>query len=215
MGYLVSAQFPVQTVIYHVSYSFHRLWIEWKCFWPFLQLVTFEARSNVDLPDLYFELVKGQTQQTNSDETFRILEFNNSVAIVLAKPLDYETVPLVPDLGSRPTSLGTIFLKESTLMGRLFCIATGRRDPPWGHDPPVWEPSPEMGVVTHHFGNSLETKNGRSSTCGFPPFWSVTVKRSPLGLRPTSLGTLFFKDGTVVLHHNRKEGPSLGSRPTS
>ena len=56
-------------------------------------IVTLEARSNIELPDLYFELVKGQTQQTNSDETFRTAERgNNYVDILLSKALDYETV---------------------------------------------------------------------------------------------------------------------------
>lgn len=55
-------------------------------------IATLTAQSNVAEPDLYFELVKGQTEQTNSDETFRILERGNSVDILLAKSLDYEKV---------------------------------------------------------------------------------------------------------------------------
>ena len=50
------------------------------------------AQSNMPEPDLYFELVKGQTEQTNSDETFRITERGNSVDILVAKALDYEKV---------------------------------------------------------------------------------------------------------------------------
>lgn len=56
-------------------------------------IATFEAISNIENePDLYFELVKGQTSQTNSDDTFTIAERGNFVDIKLAKPLDYETV---------------------------------------------------------------------------------------------------------------------------
>ena len=55
-------------------------------------VATLTAQSNVADPDLYFELVKGQTEQTNSDETFRILERGNSVDILVAKALDYEKV---------------------------------------------------------------------------------------------------------------------------
>ena len=53
-------------------------------------IASFEAQSNIAEPDLYFELVKGQTQQTNSDETFRINERGNSVDILLSKSLDFE-----------------------------------------------------------------------------------------------------------------------------
>lgn len=58
-------------------------------------ITTLTARSNIAAPDLYFELVKGQTEQTNSDETFRINERGNSTDIVdihVAKALDYEKV---------------------------------------------------------------------------------------------------------------------------
>ncbi|KAI9564700.1 hypothetical protein GHT06_008441 [Daphnia sinensis] len=55
-------------------------------------IATLAAHSNIAAPDLYFELVKGQTEQTNSDETFRINERGNSVDIHAAKALDYEKV---------------------------------------------------------------------------------------------------------------------------
>ena len=55
-------------------------------------IATMAAHSNILESDLYFELVKGQTEQTNSDETFRINERGNAVDILVAKPLDYEKV---------------------------------------------------------------------------------------------------------------------------
>ena len=53
-------------------------------------IATLAAHSNIDAPDLYFELVKGQTEQTNSDETFRINERGNSVDIHAAKDVNDE-----------------------------------------------------------------------------------------------------------------------------
>lgn len=55
-------------------------------------IASLTATSNIEAPDLYFELVNGQTEQTNRDETFRILEKGSSVEIKVAKALDYEKV---------------------------------------------------------------------------------------------------------------------------
>lgn len=57
-----------------------------------IPIATLAAQSNIAAPDLYFELVTGQTEQTNSDEAFRINERGNSVDIHVAKALDYEKV---------------------------------------------------------------------------------------------------------------------------
>lgn len=58
-------------------------------------IITLEAFSNIDNPQLQFELVKGKTTQTNKDSTFILAPFTNTsrkVSVKLARNLDYETV---------------------------------------------------------------------------------------------------------------------------
>ncbi|XP_018326960.1 DE-cadherin [Agrilus planipennis] len=53
-----------------------------------------EAESNIQDVGLTYELIKGKTKQTNSDETFRITQRANTSGafITVARALDYETV---------------------------------------------------------------------------------------------------------------------------
>ncbi|KAG5874265.1 hypothetical protein JTB14_028072 [Gonioctena quinquepunctata] len=55
-------------------------------------LVTVEAESNIKDKELVYELVKGKTFQTNSEQTFLLVPEGNVAHIKLARTLDYETV---------------------------------------------------------------------------------------------------------------------------
>nr|BAD91054.1 Af1-cadherin [Artemia franciscana] len=56
-------------------------------------IVTLRAVSNIEKPVVYFSLVNGQTEDTNKEETFRLVErANGTMDIFLARKLDYETV---------------------------------------------------------------------------------------------------------------------------
>ncbi len=59
-------------------------------------VATYTARSNIPGDStVFFQLVRGRTEQTNKDDTFRALQTPdrpNAVDIHLAKPLQYERV---------------------------------------------------------------------------------------------------------------------------
>ncbi|TRY62862.1 hypothetical protein TCAL_07709 [Tigriopus californicus] len=59
-------------------------------------IATYEARSNIpEDGTVFFQLVRGRTEQTNKDDTFRALASQSeptAVHIYLAKPLEYEKV---------------------------------------------------------------------------------------------------------------------------
>ncbi|XP_026463684.1 LOW QUALITY PROTEIN: DE-cadherin-like [Ctenocephalides felis] len=55
-------------------------------------IITIQAVSNILEPDLLFELVTGRTEQTNKLNNFRLESAGNKAHIILAKPLDYESI---------------------------------------------------------------------------------------------------------------------------
>lgn len=55
-------------------------------------IITLTAESDIEDPELQFQLLKGKTAQTNKDQTFKLIQEGQSAKISLARALDYETV---------------------------------------------------------------------------------------------------------------------------